>query len=218
MPPRRKRDRQESELALTEIPEPPRNAKGQPICGAAITGTSRRPGAKTEGICEQLAGWGTDHPGWGRCKMHMGATPAVAKNAARQQLASIVRLADRRDVSPETVLLEEVARGAGAVAYFDALVAQLDDPTTPRADLLISAWNEQRKLLAAVSTAIVKAGLREREVRVMEMQARMMADVFLSMISDPTLNLSAEQKVAARTVLAGQLRNLAQPAIDTTAS
>ena len=34
-------------------------------------------GAKTRAgtPCTQPAGWGTDHVGWGRCKLHGGATP-----------------------------------------------------------------------------------------------------------------------------------------------
>ena len=38
-------------------------------CGAA-----RKQG---EGPCGQKAGWGTDHPGAGRCKLHGGASPIV---------------------------------------------------------------------------------------------------------------------------------------------
>jgi hypothetical protein len=187
--------------------DPERN---RAICGAI----------RSNGLpCRQNAGQGTDHVGYGHCKMHFGNTPSQVTWAAKQEIAEVIRLADRRDdATPEMVLLEEVTRGAGAVAYFDQLVAGIEDPVAPRSAVLIDLWNEQRKLLAAVSTAIVKAGLREREVRILEMQARQLADVFIAMVNDPSLQLTAEQKVAARAALAIQLRGLAQPAIDVTAS
>lgn len=44
-----------------------------PRCGAR-----KRQG---EGCCTQAAGWGTDHVGEGRCKLHGGCTPSVSKGA-----------------------------------------------------------------------------------------------------------------------------------------
>lgn len=48
--------------ALPSDPE-----KAYPICGG-----KRR---QQEGVCTRPAGWGTDHPGQGRCKLHGGANP-----------------------------------------------------------------------------------------------------------------------------------------------
>ena len=38
-------------------------------------------GAKTRqgDFCRQVAGWGTDHVGYGRCKLHGGASPGPPK-------------------------------------------------------------------------------------------------------------------------------------------
>jgi hypothetical protein len=44
-----------------------------PRCGAI-----KRQG---EGECQQPAGWGTDHPGTGRCKLHGGASPSGPESA-----------------------------------------------------------------------------------------------------------------------------------------
>lgn len=38
-----------------------------------------------EGLCTRPAGWGTDHPGAGRCKLHGGCAPSGAK-AGRDEL------------------------------------------------------------------------------------------------------------------------------------
>lgn len=42
------------------------NDRGKPICAA-----KKKQG---EGICNRPAGWGTDHAGWGRCKLHGGVS------------------------------------------------------------------------------------------------------------------------------------------------
>lgn len=47
--------------------------------------------------CGHRAGWGTDHPGFGRCKLHGGATPTGRKHAEtlRQEYwARLVEMAD----------------------------------------------------------------------------------------------------------------------------
>src|SRR5688500_3420092 len=46
------------------------NALGTPICGALRSGKSYA----GPGICCQPAGWGTDHKGFGQCKLHTGST------------------------------------------------------------------------------------------------------------------------------------------------
>ena len=41
--------------------------KNYPICGAKTKGSGEP--------CQRPAGWGTDHPGVGKCKLHGGASP-----------------------------------------------------------------------------------------------------------------------------------------------
>jgi hypothetical protein len=50
---------------------------GPVILGKSMTlcGGKKRGG---EGTCSQVAGWGTAHPGTGRCKLHGGASPSGA--------------------------------------------------------------------------------------------------------------------------------------------
>jgi len=53
-------------------------------------------GAKTKGDgepCKRPAGWGTDHPGVGRCKLHGGATPVkhgLYSKYTEHRLASMI--------------------------------------------------------------------------------------------------------------------------------
>ena len=64
--------------------------------------------------CKRPAGWGTDHAGFGLCKLHMGSTPAQMRNAEKKRalwqqtllnemdpsLSVIRQLRDGEDVSP----------------------------------------------------------------------------------------------------------------------
>ena len=68
-------------------PSNPKGRDGRPLCEA-----KKRSG----GTCTQAAGWGTDHAGTGRCKLHGGSTPNQAKAAARQAAAENARQAARR--------------------------------------------------------------------------------------------------------------------------
>ena len=55
-----------------------------PHCGATLKSGN--------GSCGHQAGWGTDHPGFGNCKLHGGATPTGKKHAAsvRQELFAAI--------------------------------------------------------------------------------------------------------------------------------
>jgi hypothetical protein len=87
-------------------------------------GGPRKHGA---GPCTQTAGWGTDHPGTGRCKLHGGATYSHRRNAEQQRAqAAVVTFGLRRDVGPEEALLEEVQWTAGHVEWLRRQVQDLD--------------------------------------------------------------------------------------------
>lgn len=60
-------------------PSPPQRPPQRPICGA----TNRR-GTR----CEKGRGFGTDHPGTGRCKFHGGSTPNGKVHAHREKVAA----------------------------------------------------------------------------------------------------------------------------------
>lgn len=49
-----------------------------PICGGKTRGTRKG------GECQQPAGWGTSHPGYGRCKLHGGSTQTQTAKALKQ--------------------------------------------------------------------------------------------------------------------------------------
>lgn len=88
---------------------------GAPLCGA-----KKRQG---EGTCSKTAGWGTDHPGTGRCRLHGGATPTQGKAARSAKVEAEARtVLATLDVSPVENPLDALKRLAGqAVSWQEAL-------------------------------------------------------------------------------------------------
>lgn len=89
--------------------------------------------------CRRPAGWGTDHPGIGRCKLHGGSTPshqasARAEQARRTEAEALAALA-RLDLPPMTDPLTALGRlAAESVAWLELLreqVAQLESVVGP---------------------------------------------------------------------------------------
>lgn len=93
---------------------------GHDKCGA-----TKRQG---EGDCQRPAGWGTDHVGVGRCKLHGGKTRSHLVAAAQ----GMAEIALKRlgvpivDADPSEQLLEMVRESAGNVACLRDLVGELE--------------------------------------------------------------------------------------------
>jgi hypothetical protein len=156
---------------------------------------------KGDGTCRQAAGWGTDHPGTGPCKLHGGMTPAHVK-AARTHFArqAVATYGLPRDIDPAAALLEEVHRTAGHVSWLAAKIAELkesdltwgvtqeidksatafpgtDTKATARASVWLELYHRERAHLVRVSKAALDAGISERLVRLAEQQGAMLAEV-----------------------------------------
>jgi hypothetical protein len=85
---------------------------------------------KSGGPCGRPAGWGTEHVGVGRCKLHFGNTAAEERKAqeivARRECDM---LGVPVEVDPGEALILELWEAAGNVAFYRQLVQQL--PTHP---------------------------------------------------------------------------------------
>jgi len=69
------------------------------VCGATT---------RNGGPCGQAAGWGTPHPGTGRCKLHGGAAPNAIRAAEVEQAREAVVTLGGHDPADEQV--REVVR------------------------------------------------------------------------------------------------------------
>lgn len=163
--------------------EPPADGRGngRPLCGASRRGR--------EGRCTRPAGWGTDHPGYGYCKLHGGTTPTHAVAARREQAAeAVVTYGLPREVEPHEALLEELHRTAGHVAWLGGMVraleaGELHGPVgggqwaIPREEphIWVRLYGEERDRLARVARTCVEVGIEERRVRVAEQIGELIA-------------------------------------------
>src|SRR4051794_34014182 len=123
--------------------------------------------------CGRGAGWGTDHPGHGRCKLHGGRSPSGVKAAARQaacaSAASMSEHAIEVEVSPSDALLYTVRRAAGLSSYYRGRLADIDPDAEPDAGRLWAGLErESLRDLARYSKMTLDAGVEERAAQLAE--------------------------------------------------
>ena len=169
----------------------------------------RECGAKTRagGTCKQLA-----MDGQKRCWLHGGKTPAKLAKVRREKALAVARREVARlglsmDADPLDALLEQVREahsnvamyrlaieslgmhvGDGGVAVsevFDAKGAR--SPAVPH--VLVAMYDQERERLVRFAKICVDAGVEERIVRVVEMQAEMAWQTVAAGLD--ALNLSA---------------------------
>ncbi len=176
---------------------------------AALCGANKTRG---DGTCGHPAGWGTPHPGRGRCKWHGGSTPNHVKAAQREAAAEAVEMYGLpREVEPTDALLEEIHRTAGHVAWLEQRVRALDPDelvfgkfkeaakTTGAGEavvserrverragisMLVKLYREERRHLVDVCRVAIAAGIAERQVRVAEHQAAIFATALRGIVED----------------------------------
>lgn len=159
----------------------------------------RNPG----GLCTQAAGWGTDHPGIGKCKLHGGSTPNGRKSAqVAQAKRDVVTFGLPIETDPHTALLDELHRTAGAVHWLAERVGALKErdviwgktkhktggedrgsTNEAKTHLWVTLYREERKHLVEVAAACARAGIEERRVRLAEEQGRALAGVIQRIVA-----------------------------------
>lgn len=170
-----------------------------PKCGG-----KKRQGA---GTCTQTAGWGTDHVGVGRCKLHGGSTPTHEAAGAEQLLAQ--QLA-RLDVPAVADPLTELSKLAGqVVAWKDALAAKVNELTELRyegfaAEQLraeVGLWERAMDRCNTVLATMARLNIDERLARISERQAEAVLaaiDAALDAAGVPAAERAEPKKAAAR--------------------
>ena len=194
-----------------------------PKCGAR-----KRQG---EGCCKRPAGWGTDHPGTGRCKLHGGKTESHRAAAIEEQARKAVETYGLpRDISPTDALLEEVRYSAGHVAWLRAKVAELeaadlvwgiteevdkgatefagvDTTRSATVNMWLDLYFRERKHLLDLTKTAISVGIEERRVRLAEAQGSLMNDVIRRILA--RLSLTSDQSALLPVVVPEELRRAA---------
>lgn len=176
------------------------------------------------GNCQRPAGWGTDHVGIGRCKLHGGSTPTHRRSAQVEQARrDVMVLGARRDIHPAEALLELVQCKAGEVDFWRARVRELevkdliwgvtkdviggkDSGMTLEAKPAIEYVMLQgaERDLSAYCAAALKAGVDERRVRLAESYGHQLVLVIQGILRD--LVLTADQEALVAEVVPRHLR------------
>ena len=153
------------------------------------------------GKCRRGAGWGTQHPGRGACKLHGGRAPTHNTRAAREEAQEqLVAWGLSVEIEPQEALLQCVYRSAGLVSYFNTRVVELkDEAVAAGGDLAL--WlrleREETERLARFSKMALDAGVAERRVRIAERTAQIIAQALEETLAPLDLPAKRRAELAA---------------------
>lgn len=186
---------------------------------------------KSDDLCTQPAGWGTDHPGIGRCKLHGGSSPTHVKYARRIMAErEATAFGGRLDITAPEALLELVQTKAAEVVYWDQRVQLLED--SERAGMLdakietgeergepkyvqttqvgphiyVTMLHKAQDQLATYSAAAIRAGVDKAIIEVATMQAAWLIPVVLRAIELGQHTPAGDPQDMARELLEGGMQ------------
>lgn len=195
-------------LGWPELETLPRNDKGQLICGSEKKGGT--------GACENLAGYRTSHPGFGRCWRHYGNTPAQNKRAAKEATIVLAHgMGEPIDVDPAEAILSMVRRAAGNVSFYQSIIDSWTYPENEAMSLLVQLdgdmfeksvvlklYGEERDRLMQYCKIALQAGIAKQMVELAQQQATALNAVIAAILVKLGHNLGDPQ---VRQVVAGEL-------------
>lgn len=156
---------------------------------------------KNGDLCRKFAGEGTEHPGVGNCKYHLGNARNNKVNAVKVEAQRrLMVIGEEIDIDPVSALLWTVRLSAGHCFLIQAELAKLKDPTkTFDGQVLLRMWNEERDRLARTSKLAVDAGVEMKAIKLAETYGEMLARLLRGILDE--LNLTAAQHKIEREVV-----------------
>lgn len=155
---------------------------------------------KKGGTCTMAAGWGTNHPGLGRCKIHGGNTPTHVKSAIKDEYRILMGTAI--EINPLDGLLMCIKICAGEVKWLSDKMADLnekewiEDTIVGKQFHLFSRERSKRlQDLARFSGMAISLGIAERAVKLAETYGEMLAQLIQGILGDLDLNEEQRAKV-----------------------
>lgn len=178
-------------------------------------GAKKRQG---EGTCTRPAGWGTDHPGVGTCKLHGGATPNGRKAAHTKQVQQqAAKELAKLNVEPVEDPLRELAALAGqVVAWKNVMAEKVNELTslrytggigTEQLRSEVALFERALDRCGQFLTSMARLNIDERLARITEQQQeRVVAAVQAGFAA---IKLPADQQQIARAAVVKHLREVA---------
>ena len=172
-----------------------------PYCGAKLL--------KRDGTCHLPPGWGTDHPGAGRCRKHFGSSPNGRKAAERERTEAEARklLDGIGEYDPFTDPVGQLRRLAGrAVRWLDVLESIIVDlerlrystKTAEQIDGRIVVFERAMDRCSAILQGLARLNLDERAVRVEEAQVALLAGALQEALGETALGVAEQRAIVVR--------------------
>lgn len=174
-----------------------RDHDGRRLCGGPLK--------QREGTCTQAAGWGTPHPGVGRCKLHGGSTPshvaAAQRVQAEQLVQSLVWDLDAPPITDPVPALQSLAGRLDNAAR--VLGARLDDEGLELDSATAVVWARILRELRQALEGMERLGIAHRQVELAQGQAELVMAGLLAVLE--LLGPSAGDRERAVQVFLGKL-------------
>lgn len=218
-------DESDCETPKPRPTNPDTNTIKSPKCGQPRSGK----GTSGVGVCGHPAGWGTEHPGEGPCKLHGGNNATYLKQlATRRAKQNALQEIDHHMqvygkpimIGPHEALLMEVQRTAGHVSWLYEKIQEVGsqhgvDEAMQQWTLMgikpsfwVDLYIEERKHLVNVSRAAISAGVAERQVALAEEQGKLLAMAIRAILWDDELGLTPAQRTVAPLIIRRHLLSL----------
>jgi hypothetical protein len=181
--------------------------------GHGICGARKRQG---EGTCRRPAGWGTDHVGVGRCKLHGGSTRNQRTKARNDIIDAEVRaILQRETLTPIRDPLSQLQMLAAEVlAVKDVFAAKVESLTqweyrngedTEELRAVIQGYERGLDRANRLLVGMARLDLDARLVKLTEAQAGLLKRVVEAVLDSSELGLSKDARSLGRTILAREL-------------
>jgi hypothetical protein len=145
-------------------------------------------------LCRAFAGQGTEHPGVGTCRFHLGNTKTHQVSAVRSEAQRrAIQFGQPVHVEPTEALLAVLHLSAGHLQWIKDEIAATEDKQGFDSQVLMRMWDDERDRVARVAKAALDCGVAERAVKLAETYGQQLAQVLRAVFMDPELALTAVQ-------------------------
>jgi hypothetical protein len=148
-------------------------------------------------LCQQMAGFRTDHPGTGRCRWHGGLAPNHQLRAYKEEA---IFMGAPKEINAVDALVWCIKVMGGEVEWLSEKMAELqksewyeyNDKGERMLHTLARARSEAVQKLAKMSADAIKLGIEERRVRLAEQYGNSIAKLLKSVLDELMPHITPE--------------------------